>query len=295
MSRALIKPILAAGLWLLLPALLVADAEVERTVDAAPGGRVEISNVAGSVRVIGWDRDQVQVDATLGQGVEELVVERSGDTVEIEVRPARRSRWAASARLEVRVPRGSELEVDTVSAGVEVAEVAGRVKAESVSGSVEVAGGPAAVDVETVSGSIEADVQTGRVAVETVSGSVKLSGTIGEVEIETVSGRIGVASAALRRAELSTNSGRIGLAGALEGRAQIRAGSHSGSIELALPASTSARFEVSTFSGRIDNQLGPPPKKTRYGPGKELEFALGGGEARVTVETFSGSVTLRRN
>lgn len=66
-------------------------------------------------------------------------------------------------------------------------------------------------------------------------------------------------------------------------------------LELDLPSSTSARFDVSTYSGSIHNELGPPAKKTgRYTPGKELKFTLGGGDGRVRVENFSGSISLRR-
>jgi hypothetical protein len=69
----------------------------------------------------------------------------------------------------------------------------------------------------------------------------------------------------------------------------------SGAVELALAGATGADFTVSTFSGDIRNELGPPARATsRYTTEKELTFSTGGGGATVTIETLSGTVTLRR-
>ncbi len=287
--------VLAAGLLLLFPAVATADSEIERIVSARPDGQVTISNVAGSVAVTGWDRDEVEVTGTLGRGVEELVVENRGRAVEIEVELVRRSHGhGADADLEIRVPRGSEVDIEVISAEVEISEVEGEVTVESVSGSVAVEGRPKELSVESVSGSIEIDAEVERVSAESVSGRIRLRGAMREIEADTVSGSIEIETGEIRRAEMSTTSGHIDIAGALAAGAEIEAESHSGGVELGLPAETSARFDVATYSGRITNELGPAPDRNRYGPSKELEFSIGGGDARVKIETFSGSVTLRR-
>ena len=54
-----------------------------------------------------------------------------------------------------------------------------------------------------------------------------------------------------------------------------------------------ADFYVETYSGSIKNQIGPSPTRADdYGPGKELRFSSGTGGARVSIESFSGSVKL---
>ena len=59
-------------------------------------------------------------------------------------------------------------------------------------------------------------------------------------------------------------------------------------------SSVSARFEVSTFSGRIDNDFGPDGERTsRFAPGRALEHTTRDGSARISIETFSGNVFLR--
>ena len=60
-------------------------------------------------------------------------------------------------------------------------------------------------------------------------------------------------------------------------------------------AGLAAEFSVSTFSGDITNELGPAAEKSsRWTPEKELSFTTGSGGARVTVETLSGAVHIRK-
>ncbi len=292
MSR---NPWLITGLLLCMPSALAADSEVDRLVPARPDGLVSIANVAGSVTVTGWDRDEVQVTGRAGRGVEVVRVESRGGSVEVEVELIRRSRgWDGDARLEVRVPRGSDLDVEVVSAEVEVSGVEGDVAVEAVSGSVDVTGRLRDLDVEAVSGSIDVEADADRASFESVSGRIRLKGQVRDIEADSVSGGIEIDTGEIRRAELETTSGRIEISGSLARGAEIDAESHSGSVELSLPSSTSARFQVATYSGRISNELGPPPDRARYGPSKELEFQIGDGDARVKIDTFSGSVSLRR-
>ncbi len=292
MPRA--RTFLTAGLLILLPAVVAAE-EIERVVPARPDGLVTIENIAGSVVVTGWDREEVEVSGTLGRGVEGLVIESRGQVVEIEVELVHRGHGRdGSAELEVRVPRGSEVDIEVVSAEVAISRVEGEVTVESVSGSVDVEGRLKELDIESVSGSIEVNAEVERVAVESVSGRINLEGAVREIEAGTVSGRIEIDTGEIRRAELSTTSGHIEITGALAAGAEIEAESHSGGVELSLPSETSARFAVATYSGRITNELGPPPDRARYGPSKELRFQVGDGDARVEIDTFSGSVSLRR-
>ena len=70
---------------------------------------------------------------------------------------------------------------------------------------------------------------------------------------------------------------------------------HSGNITLNLSRGVSARFEIETFSGDIENDFGQEPERTsEYGPGMELSFETGGGKARVEASSFSGAVEIRK-
>ena len=74
---------------IILGFLLVSAAaaeEVDRTIDAAPDGQVDVSNIAGSITVKGWSREQVEVTGTLGNKFEEVVFVREDDTLTLKVK-----------------------------------------------------------------------------------------------------------------------------------------------------------------------------------------------------------------
>jgi hypothetical protein len=69
--------------------------------------------------------------------------------------------------------------------------------------------------------------------------------------------------------------------------------SHSGAVVLRLASGISADFDVETFSGDIENELGPGPRRSsRFGPGLELSFTTGDGDAEINISTFSGNVRI---
>ena len=54
----------------LVPAWALAQTPVDQKRPAAASGKVTIENMSGSVKVTGWDRAEVQVKGTLGDGAE---------------------------------------------------------------------------------------------------------------------------------------------------------------------------------------------------------------------------------
>jgi DUF4097 and DUF4098 domain-containing protein YvlB len=286
------------GLAVMALAAIAAPAVAQQTLNekrpASKDGVVEVHNVAGSVKVTGWDRDEVEVTGTLGRGSERLEFTGSGARTEVRVVLPRRSHQVDGSDLEIKVPAGSRLEVDTVSADIGVDMVTGPVRLESVSGRVEVAGGPREFEAKTVSGGIEIAAANAPGRASSVSGTVVLKGVKGSVEASSVSGAVTVTGDAVSRAELQTTSGDIRFDASLAGNGRLDAKTMSGTVDLRLPAATAADFDVTTFSGDIVNEFGPEARRaSEYGPGKELSFSTGAG-ARVVAKSFSGSVHLRK-
>ena len=91
-------------------------------------------------------------------------------------------------------------------------------------------------------------------------------------------------------------SGSIRFEGDLAGKGELDVETVSGDVELVLPAKLSADFEVSTFSGEIENELGPAAREaSKFTTEKELAFSTGSGGARVSVKTLSGGIALRKH
>ena len=278
-----------------------ADRPVDESRPAAPDVRVEIENVVGSVRVIGWTEDRVRVTGAIGDDVEGLEIEGDRNAISIEVEIPHhhgRRHWGDrdySSDLEIWVPTGSRLAVETVSAPIDVSGIDGSLELESVSGSIVAEGRPQEAELSTVSGAIRFTGAETAVSAESVSGSIRLEGVADRVEVSTVSGLIEVISDTFERGQLETVSGKIDFEGDLTPNGRLEIEAHSANITVALPASVSASFDLETFSGSIENDFGPEAERTgRYSPGKRLKFSTGGGQARVTIDTFSGNVWLKK-
>ena len=134
--KRLIMRILTLTCLSLIGATAMADS-IDQRLDAAPDGVVSISNIAGSVEVNGWSRNEVEVTGTLGKDVEELIFERDGDEIEITVRATKRNRHGISSDLVINVPEKSSVEIVGVSADIDVQNVLGAQHLQSVSGDIE--------------------------------------------------------------------------------------------------------------------------------------------------------------
>jgi DUF4097 and DUF4098 domain-containing protein YvlB len=277
---------------------------VSETRRASRRPDIEIFNRAGSVRIVGWDRREVQVNGTLGRGAEGLEVESDGDDVYIGVHlHGRRDPGGMElehqhgSELEIRVPRGASIEVDTMTASVEITGVEGEVTVATVSGRVEVTGGPRELDVETGSGDISAQLTSSVLEVDLISGSglVDLRAEAAEVSVETVSGSIDIVGANLRDSSFDSTAGSIRFTGDLSGSRSYEFESFNGNITLILSPEVSATFEASTHAGGIENDFGFEPRPSGRAPvGLSLEFEVGGGEAEVSIDTFSGTIEIRK-
>jgi len=272
-----------------------AGEEINQSMDAAADGKVSIENVAGSVEVRGWSRNQVEVTGELGDHVEEFVFERDGDEVIIKVRVPRRSSRGISSDLVVNVPQGSSLEVDTVSADIDVSDVQGEQDLESVSGDVATAAFGADMELSTVSGDIEVqgDNESARSEVVTVSGDIDADSLSGEIIVEAVNGEISVINGSFTRASMETVNGSITFHNQLIGDGRLDIETINGTVDVDFGGDVSARFDIETFNGAIRNCFGPEPVRTsKYTPGRELKFTEGDAAGRVTIRTLNGSLRL---
>lgn len=274
---------------------------INQTRPLASDGAVSIENVKGRITVRTWDRAEVRITGSLGDGVEKLVVEGDASDLRIEVRhPKRGGGWfgwgggqdrSEPTMLEVSVPKAASVSVDAVSADVDVAGTGGRrLSLASVSGDVLVRNARAGeANFESVSGDVDAEVGSDNVSAETVSGDLLVKGRIGgRVSLDSVSGDATLVAGTIERLNLSTVSGDARLSAALAASGSITADSVSGNVDLVLPRDTSARLQIETFSGSISSPVGQV-RTEEYGPGKSLEARLGTGSGSIRIESFSGN------
>ena len=286
---------LLAAAWLVaLTAGAVLARPIDETRPAAEDVRLTVENINGTVTIEGWSKKEVHVTGTLGDGVEDLVFEGSERRLRIEVEFYHRRRNAdGTADLNIKVPVGAEVLVDVVNCPIEVSKVEGSLDLESVNGDITISGKPMRIEASAVNGDIEISATCKDVKAGNVNGDIILDGVSGEVSAGSVGGTIEVRGGRFDGCDFGTVSGDIEFTGEFTGSGRYDFEAHSGDVVLTLPANVSAEFEVSTFSGDIDNDFGPKPRRSsEYGPGKEVTFTTGDGKARVSVSTFSGDIRL---
>ncbi len=277
-----------------LPAMAATPISQTRPLDAR--GRVEIENLKGRVEVVAWDRPEVKLSGTLGDGVERLSVEGDGRVLRIKVQYPSRNRNAEPSQLVVQMPLLADLDVETVSADINVSGMASReLELESVSGDIVANGAPRRGEISSVSGDIRLAMNSPSLRVETVSGQLVVQGRLnGAIALESVSGDIRLDALGERARKLSASSvsGDMDLDLALAEDGEIRMESVSGDLRLRLPAGLSAQVSGESFSGDLAAP-GAKIRKEEFGPGSSFRVRYGAGRGDVRLQTFSGDATLR--
>lgn len=286
---------LAMPLLLLAALPAFAGTPINRTVAANPGENISISNVAGSVDVTTWNRNEVHIGGTLGSGVKELAVNNASGAVDIRVvYPHDSLHNVEGSHLVVQLPATSPLQVNTVSANISARGLAGPVRLQSVSGNIELHSKSANLHAESVSGDIAIDgsARGARVSAHNIDGGMRIRGVGGEIDAQSVSGNIDLdASWPVTGARVDTTSGNITLSGALAASGDYDVHSTSGDVTLQLPQVPQASFDATTFSGDITTNFGPGPRrKSEFGPGREWQFTHGAGSGQVNIATLSGDI-----
>lgn len=269
--------------------------EVQRKLAAAEEGQVFIENTAGLVQVRGWDRSEVEVRGELGSDVEELVFERDGDDVRIEVRTRKGRNRDIDTDLQVMVPAASSVTVGGVSADIIAEGVQGALRLRSVSGDIASRGFGAELDIDTVSGDI--DVQgsgtRGYVRLNSVSGDIGARKLAGELDMNTVSGDLEMDEGSWSRVKANSTSGDMELRLQLESGGRLDVETINGDLGIFFTGGVSADFDIESFNGDIRNCFGPKASRTsKYAPGRRLRFTEGEGAGRVTIRTLNGDLEM---
>ncbi len=177
---------LAALFFAALPAS--ASTQVfDHTYPLQPGGIFSLANVNGSVRVDGWDRNQVEIRAVktaLHNPADldrvQISVESDGEHMAVSTHYPRGSGVEVTVEYHVSVPYHVQLtNVDTVNGDVHVRGVSGTGTLDSINGSVEVLDGDGRFNARTTNGDVRLELkrlpQGDPIQLATVNGSVVLS------------------------------------------------------------------------------------------------------------------------
>jgi hypothetical protein len=166
-----------------------AQSQIDEVRPIPAGAEIAVENPFGSIEVIGWDQDEIQVTGTLAAGSEGLEFEVDQESGEAEVSVEAPDHWfyesdddsAYRTDLVLRIPRDSSVSIESVNATVKLEQLSGAIEVETINGSVTIDGDPSVVEVESLTGAVEVRARAAQVEIESVSGSVTVSGATGSV------------------------------------------------------------------------------------------------------------------
>jgi hypothetical protein len=262
---------------------------------AGPTTPLKVFGVAGSIRLVGWDRDSVMVTSrSRPPGFffinDPAAVKMGVDQFRFGVEENAQSAAATPYHFVVYLPKQSRISVRTTSADIDGSDVSGWFS--TASGSIHLGGAPdATLDVESITGNIDVNVNASWLRARTGRGRLIVRGAVPDVDASTVDGELDVATSAIVRGRFSSVTGDIRYAGSIAPSAIFDFSNHAGAVDMALPASVSGTFDLSSVTGIVENSLAQ--SRPVSGGAHALRLTLGRGDAQITVRTFKGTVRLR--
>ena len=185
--------------------------EFHQTYTLAAGGRIDLHNINGPVHIMGWDNNQVKVDAVKYAGTKErldeakIEVSAGSDYVSIHTEyPDHTQTFTdddvnnpATVEYTLMVPRSARLdEVKLINGALDIAGVDGEVRASSINGHLQAQQLSGRVKLSTINGRLDADfarLPSSAVELSSVNGSLQVtlpSDAKAEIEASTVHGGI---------------------------------------------------------------------------------------------------------
>ncbi|NGY06763.1 DUF4097 family beta strand repeat-containing protein [Solimonas terrae] len=286
----------AAGVLLVLAGLCTAPSgragertSINETRALAASGKLAINNMAGSIVVRGWDRNEVAITGTLGADVEKLDISGDANNLSVVVRyPSRVHGNVDDTELELRVPARTQLAIDAVSADVRVSDTSGNIDARSVSGDVLLTVGSGEIKASTVSGDLTVRAPAYKTSLNSVSGDLSASGVRGSLDADTVSGDLSLDGGSFSAVKLQSVSGDLNLKLGLDDGGTLSAETLSGDIGLHLPKMPDAKLTMKTFSGDLHNGFAPQQDDDAH----SLSATLGSGKGQIALHSFSGDIQI---
>jgi hypothetical protein len=265
---------------------LVAGAQAADTVVALNrGDRVVIEGVSGVIVISSWERDELEVRSTTDNTP--VVVRRTGATVQLETEGPRRRRAVDAA---IRVPRWVDLEVGGSALDMSVRGIDGAIRVASVSGDVFIEDAGGSVDVRSIRGEIQIVNARGGVRASSQADDVTLRRISGPVEAHSGDGDIILDAIDSRSVRAEAQDGNVLFSGTIQDGGDYGFYLHDGDATIEVPASVSAHVSVSTFDGEFLSDF--PVRVERFSAGREFDFVLGAGGARIEIEVFDGEIRL---
>ncbi len=284
----------------------------EKSIKADPAVNLWIPCVSrGSVKVTGWNRNEVRVFIDGGNTFNFTVQEKSpksGDPVWIKISgvqpkgkygPVSECIWGNDIEIDLPIGASVNMKGQEISSRIdsvrkaEIKVVGGNISLRNVSGGIGAYSGQGDITVEASEGSISLESTTGNILVFE-AGPSEIADWF---KAKTNGGAISLQGLTHRQVEVNSISGSVTYSGNIRAGGSYNLRTSRGSIRMAIPASASsqisATYAYGTFRSEIPidiatENISPGPVKTVVGKvGK-------GGDAIIRLSSNNGSIAITK-
>jgi DUF4097 and DUF4098 domain-containing protein YvlB len=266
-------------------AALLASAQTRKEIklNVGPGATLIITNDFGPVTVHTAAGSQVFATATVRSDQMEIDQTHSGSRVELFTHALQQRPTGDAGRVDfdVTVP---------VDCAVTVHSSTGPITIEKVRGDINADGETANINVH--------DVSNGHVHLRTLKGNVTLANVSnGHVDVTSVSGPVSLSNVSGPNVEVNTTNGKISYTGMFSNNGEYLFTTHSGDIDVMLPANASIDVAARSVNGKVENDFPFQPKQHNPFPvtsGRAFAGTSNSGSSGVQLRSFSGTIRVKK-
>ena len=269
----------------------------------ASGGTLSIDNSNGSVEIIGWEQNTVDVNGTKFASTKSLLDEvkvdasaSSGNSVRIRtVRPMDiHGHGNAGAQYRIRVPRKALLDsIVTTNGSIRIEDIDGTARLRSTNGSIRVQKLHGDVEANTTNGGLEMRGVDGNANLRTTNGSIQAEVAHGSFEARTSNGSVNATltdAAANWPVKAHSTNGHIELRITGAKLPDVRAETSNSSVTLYLPQNASARVRAHTSHSRVTSDFEVVTSGSLSKT--DLEGNIGSGGPVLELSSTNGSIKI---
>lgn len=264
--------------------------QTDQTVSVSRGARLSVNNFAGEVVIRTWDRDQLRVQARHTSRAK-VNIRQTSSVVSITAD----MNGTASVDYEITAPSWMPMKIEGTYIFVTIDGAQSEVSAETVRGDVIIKGGSGSVVAKSIQGEVIVEGARGRINVASVNEGIRVTGASGEITAETTNGDITLTKITSSSVEVTTVNGNLLFEGPVASKGRYLFTTHNGNITVGVPDDSNVSFIVRTYNGDFSsshNVSGPP--RTEIRRGRRVTYTMGNGSAEMEMETFGGSIRVRR-
>ena len=265
--------------------------QTDETIAVQRGARLVVNNFAGEVVIRGWEKDALRV------------VARHQPRTKVSIRPGSSGvsisaggyMGPASVDYEISAPVWMSVRVEGTYNFINVEGTQAEIFANTVRGDIVIKGGSGIVTAKSVEGEVQVSGARGKVTASSVNEKVTVNDTTGDISAESVNANITMTGIDGKIVDATSVNGTIVYEGKLADAGHYSFGTHNGDIVLGIADGANATFTFRTYQGSISTDFtleGYAPREAQRG--RRVTGTLGTGSADVNLETFGGSIRLRK-